>query len=698
MSSRLNKTAESYKEQGNTAFQRNDMHEAIRLYTEAIREQESEVYYCNRAAAYGRNNEWKSSLADTTAALKLNPKYHKAILRHVEALIRCGKPLEAKDYLDPFAAAELDRLRQAQGITDTVSGVTPSPLLKRCNELSEEIVRCLAILYGSGRGSKWSRLDAQDISNAASDSVTAYSFVFSRRIERCCLQMALEIARFAKILATNTNVIGGVSTPSISIVTTKQRYESRDLEQKFDLERARLEVAAEELRENLDKNVGIDRLRDDLAFAAEHMLASDEVLFAIVPALLLCHIYNRVCASLLAYEAKPVTKLFSGSNDEGNNSTTIGTGPKFLQQMLAVLQRPGVQSRYSHSSGLWAFYKVLNLLAQENDNNLNEATSTCSTALRLDPDNKQVLSTFKSIKDFISNKDNGAKAYATSNYIEARMCFQKALDNLFSLDFAINLEKILALPPTYEQNSADTIAAEEAGHEAFPRAIVMLCTMHNAAQVFSNYGMCLQKESKTAESLGSLATATFLDPKYSKAHTRAAQIYLDSKMYEEALREAGAAASIAETPQAVEIAKKAKKALEKYSRKDYYSILGVDKNIDTNSKEYQKQYKKMCLKWHPDRHRDPVDKKIAEKRFRLLQEADQVLTNKEKRNIYDHGGDPINGASTGGMSTGFPGMGMGMPGGQTVFVTMNGRPVQMEGGSMGGIDLGSLFSMFGGFN
>ena len=50
---------------------------------------------------------------------------------------------------------------------------------------------------------------------------------------------------------------------------------------------------------------------------------------------------------------------------------------------------------------------------------------------------------------------------------------------------------------------------------------------------------------------------------------------------------------------------KAKKA----SRKDYYKILGLEKNATED--DIKKAYRKLALKWHPDKHQaDPEDKKV----------------------------------------------------------------------------------------
>lgn len=71
--------------------------------------------------------------------------------------------------------------------------------------------------------------------------------------------------------------------------------------------------------------------------------------------------------------------------------------------------------------------------------------------------------------------------------------------------------------------------------------------------------------------------------------------------------------------------------------KDYYKILGVDKKAD--EKTIKKAYRKMALKWHPDKNID--NKEAAEEQFKEISEAYQVLSDKDKRRMYDMGGfDP----------------------------------------------------------
>tara|TARA_B100001287_G_scaffold27757_2_gene19965 strand:- start:37 stop:1080 length:1044 start_codon:yes stop_codon:yes gene_type:complete len=84
--------------------------------------------------------------------------------------------------------------------------------------------------------------------------------------------------------------------------------------------------------------------------------------------------------------------------------------------------------------------------------------------------------------------------------------------------------------------------------------------------------------------------------------------------------------------------------------KDYYSILGVNKS--SSEDEIKKAYKKLALKYHPDRNKN--DKK-AEDKFKEINEAYQVLGDREKKSQYDTFG------SAGPGGGGFPGG--GFPGG-----------------------------------
>ena len=90
------------------------------------------------------------------------------------------------------------------------------------------------------------------------------------------------------------------------------------------------------------------------------------------------------------------------------------------------------------------------------------------------------------------------------------------------------------------------------------------------------------------------------------------------------------------------------------NKRDYYEVLGVSK--DASADDIKKAYRKMAMKYHPDRN--PGDKE-AEEKFKEVGEAYEVLSDADKKARYDQYGfagvDPNFGAGAGGYGGGFGG-------------------------------------------
>jgi curved DNA-binding protein len=70
------------------------------------------------------------------------------------------------------------------------------------------------------------------------------------------------------------------------------------------------------------------------------------------------------------------------------------------------------------------------------------------------------------------------------------------------------------------------------------------------------------------------------------------------------------------------------------AKRDYYEVLGVKKTAPDD--EIKKAYRKLAMKWHPDRN--PTKRHESEERFKEISEAYAVLSDKEKRIQYDQVG------------------------------------------------------------
>ena len=111
------------------------------------------------------------------------------------------------------------------------------------------------------------------------------------------------------------------------------------------------------------------------------------------------------------------------------------------------------------------------------------------------------------------------------------------------------------------------------------------------------------------------------------------------------------------------------------TKRDYYEVLGVSKGAD--EKEIKKAYRKLAMKYHPDRN---LDNKEAEEKFKEINEAYEVLSDETKRRNYDQfGHEGVNGQG------GFGGQGFGGFGGAGGFEDIFGDIFgDMFGGGFGG--------------
>jgi DnaJ family protein C protein 7 len=277
-------------------------------------------------------------------------------------------------------------------------------------------------------------------------------------------------------------------------------------------------------------------------------------------------------------------------------------------------------------------------------NDLDTAKALITKLLRMDPDNNHLKEHKKLIKKLESSKKEANGLFKEKKYEAAISKY----------------EKIIVIDPTNSQFNG---------------------------VILSNKATCQKLLGKKEEALNTIKEALKANPKFGKAFLKRADL-------EEELGDLDAAkqsiVKAKELDPKLDIDARLQRVTQKANRKekvDYYKVLGVDKKA--TQKEIKKAYRKLAIKWHPDKHsQNPESKAKASKKFKEIVEANDILGNPEKRQRYDMGGFDLGGM--GGMGGGrFHSFHMGGGGGfpSDLFSMFSG------GGGMGG----SSFKMhFGG--
>ncbi|RKF73138.1 DnaJ-like protein subfamily C member 7-like protein [Golovinomyces cichoracearum] len=205
------------------------------------------------------------------------------------------------------------------------------------------------------------------------------------------------------------------------------------------------------------------------------------------------------------------------------------------------------------------------------------------------------------------------------------------------------------------------------------------------SKLLQNRAQCYLRLKSFKDAIADCESAIALDPSYIKAKKTKAAATGQSGDWEAAVRELKKL--LEANPQDPAIAKDLRAAeleQKKRLRKDYYKILGVEKDADAS--QIKKAYRKAAIVHHPDKN--PDDESAAE-RFKDIGEAYETLSDPEKRTRYDNGEDLVDPME--GFSGGMQGMGidpdilmqmfgaqMGGGGARTTFHTFSGG---MPGGA-----------------
>ncbi|KAK8221325.1 hypothetical protein IWZ01DRAFT_37244 [Phyllosticta capitalensis] len=331
----------------------------------------------------------------------------------------------------------------------------------------------------------------------------------------------------------------------------------------------------------------------------------------------------------------------------------------------------------------WRLMRGEAYLKMGNANALGEALSQAMTLLRRDNKDPDALVL------------RGRALYAQGENEKAIQHFRQALAGDPDLKDAVKWLRIVQKLDRMKEegNKAFKAGKYQEAVDTYSKALeVDPANKGTNSKILQNRARCYLKLKKYEQAADDASRAFELDPSYVKARLTKAKALGEMGNWEDALREYNAIKEA--NPSEPGIQKEIRNAeleMKKAKRKDYYKILGVEKDADDN--QIKKAYRKLAIIHHPDKN--PDDPEAAE-RFKDVGEAYETLSDSQKRASYDSGEDLMDPADMfggGGFGGGFSG---GMGGGIPADVLFNMMGGGMGGGGMGGAPGGFSFNTGGG--
>ena len=182
--------------------------------------------------------------------------------------------------------------------------------------------------------------------------------------------------------------------------------------------------------------------------------------------------------------------------------------------------------------------------------------------------------------------------------------------------------------------------------------------------IASNKASCLMSLGKKKEALTEMNKCVQLDESNGKFFYKKGKLEMELGEMESAEKSMIKAKNLDSTLTIDNDIKKVSSKVKEMNKKDFYAILGVKKEATLD--EIKKAYKELVRKWHPDKHvNNPESKDKADRKFKEINEAYNVLSDPKKKQMYDHTGgstddfdnggfNMYNAGGRGGMAGGFP--------------------------------------------
>jgi DnaJ family protein C protein 7 len=333
--------------------------------------------------------------------------------------------------------------------------------------------------------------------------------------------------------------------------------------------------------------------------------------------------YNKINAT--AKDMQPALTMQKHLRMAEETSQNEGSGSMVIYALNEAEKGLGAQVDRPRK---WQLMRAEAHLRMGNPNALGEAQNVVMSILRNNNQDPDALVL------------RGRILYAQGENDKAMQHYRQALS--CDPDFKAAV-KNLRMVQKLERMKSDGNASFKAGRyqqavDTYTEALAVDPSNKNTnSKILQNRALCNSRLKQWKAAIADCDKALELDPSYTKARKTRAKALGESGNWEEALRELKALheANPTEPGLAKEI-RDAELEMKKSKRKDYYKILGLEK--DCTETEVKKAYRKLAIIHHPDKN--PGDEEAAD-RFKEIQEAHETLSDPQKRARYDSGEDLI---------------------------------------------------------
>lgn len=233
---------------------------------------------------------------------------------------------------------------------------------------------------------------------------------------------------------------------------------------------------------------------------------------------------------------------------------------------------------------------------------IENSKSHLQSAMRLDPDNSEVRTFYRKVKEIEEKKEAGSTAFKAGLHQDAINLWTEC----------INLDTM----------------------------------NHNVTvKLFNNRATALAKLKKYEDAVADCTKAIAIDAEYTKAYLKRGECNFalgGADRLKQCISDYEKVAQLSSEEEQGGIKKKiqqAKVALKRAGRKDLYALLGVTPSATED--EIKKAYRKCALRLHPDKQasKSEPEKAEAESKFKAVNEAYEILGDPEKKQRYDSGVD-----------------------------------------------------------